>query len=294
MNFLPKNIKPENLLDCLRKISFDIFEICRIYNKFSLNNDEFGKILQIKDTPSGPVTDVDIKINKIILDTLNKYFASQEWEILSEESKQKKLVSSFQDDWVWIIDPLDGTKDFIQNTGEYAVHIALTFKKQVILSNVLIPQRHESWFYLRGYGTWCEAKNDKKVDIKSLNYKYLEEMVIVTSRNHCPQELKSIIKHLNPLKVIQMGSIGYKIISILRGEADLYISYSEKNKSCPKDWDMAAPDSIMRGCNGFFTNEKGENLEYLTNNQFRQEGLVIASINKRHLEICNKIKQTIS
>ena len=91
-----------------------------------------------------------------------------------------------------------------------------------------------------------------------------------------------------------MGSIGYKAISIIKGEADLYISYAEKSKSCPKDWDMAAPQSIIKGCKGYFTDDKGYDLKFLNDDDFRQEGLILASMSQNHLEIYKTIRDLLN
>ena len=63
-----------------------------------------------------------------------------------------------------------------------------------------------------------------------------------------------------------MGSVGFKVASILRGEGDLYISYSLKGGSSPKDWDMAAPEAIITGAGGYFTDLRGRNLTFLNEN----------------------------
>lgn len=293
MKFLPENIDSKDLISCLRNINLEILDLLESYYQNSASKDEFQRKLNIKNTTSGPVTSLDIKLNKIIISNLKKSYPFQKWGILSEESNKKDNLQ-FQNDWIWIIDPLDGTKDFINNTGEYAVHIALTFEKNVVLSNVFIPQKQESWFYVKGLGTWSESLIEKNIPLKKVNTKQLKEMVVVTSRNHMPKELSILIKKLNPLRILGMGSIGYKVTSIIKGEADLYISYSEKNKSCPKDWDMAAPQSIIKGCNGFITDEEGGELKFLENNNFRQDGIVVASMNQNHYEICKKIRELIN
>ena len=294
MNFLPENVDSKDLLDCLREINLKILDLLGSYNQISSNNREFLKKLNIKNSKSGPVTNVDIKLNEIIIKGLNNNYPSQEWEILSEENNKFKNDYDLKSDWVWIIDPLDGTKDFINNTGEYAVHIALTFKSNVVLSNVLIPYKEESWFYIKGLGSWGESKRGENIPIKKINTKSLEDMVVVISRNHCPNELSKILERLNPLKIIGMGSIGYKVVSIIKGEADLYISLSDREKSCPKDWDMAAPESIIRGCNGYLTNEKAENVKLLNDSEYRQDGIIVASMSRNHFDICKKIKEIVS
>ena len=90
-----------------------------------------------------------------------------------------------------------------------------------------------------------------------------------------------------------MGSIGCKIASILRGDSDIYISLSLPGKSSPKDWDFAAPESLIRSAGGAITNLDNEELIY-NNKGFKQEGFIIASNNKNnHKIICERIKDTL-
>ena len=288
------DIKANDLLNKLRFINWDVLDLLKSYSQKTLSIEEYKKKLNIVNLLSGPVTEADIQINKIILEGLDRLSNSQKWEFLSEENIKDDKSFKYKSDWIWIIDPLDGTKDFIQNTGEYAVHIALTYKKKIILGTVLIPDKNELWIYQDGIGSWCESRNGEKLRFQRRQTKNLNEMIIVTSRNHCPPSLNKIINKLNPKKVIGMGSVGYKVTAILRGEADIYISYSDPGQPTPKDWDMAAPSSIIIGYGGHLTDEKGNDLEFLKDNQYRQNEVIIASMNNSHSEICKKIKDLIT
>ena len=291
MNFLPKDINQNSLLKKSREINWKISKLLKSYSKNTNNQEEYQRKLKISDFSSGPVTEADIKVNTIIITELLSF--SSQWEILSEENIKSSKEVDFKSDWVWIIDPLDGTKDFIQNTGEYAVQMALSFKKEIVFGTVLIPSKNELWLYQKGKGTWLELENELSGISPKLNKKELSKMAVVISRNHCPSSLKDILGRLNPFSIIGMGSVGYKIASILRGDADLYISYSEPGKTTPKDWDMAAPAAIIRGLGGYLTNEKGEELKFLDNNKFSQSEIMIASLNTNHQNICQFIKSSI-
>ena len=90
-----------------------------------------------------------------------------------------------------------------------------------------------------------------------------------------------------------MGSVGCKIASILRGEADIYICLSLPGKSSPKDWDFAAPAAIIEAAGGAITNLDNEELLY-GRKDFQQGGIIIASMDKKiHGTLCNQIKETI-
>ena len=149
--------------------------------------------------------------------------------------------------------PLDGTKDFIQGTGNYATHLALNYKNTPHLGIVLIPDKDELWISNNEI-VFCENRN-RDLKRPNLSHKFnLKEMTIVTSKNHRNQILKNLIDKANFKEVIVMGSIGCKIASILRGESDLYICLSLPGKSSPKDWDLAAPAAILKAAGGAITN----------------------------------------
>ncbi len=291
MNFLPKDINQNRLLEKLREINWKISKLLKSYSKNTNNQEDYQRKLKISEFSSGPVTEADIKVNTFIINEL--MHLSKRWEILSEENIKSSRDVTFKSDWVWIIDPLDGTKDFIQNTGEYGVQMALSFKKQIVFGSVLIPFKNELWLFLKGEGTWLELESESTDILPRVNKKEFREMTVVISRNHCPNSLTEILERLNPYSIIGMGSVGYKVASILRGDADLYISYSEPGKTTPKDWDMAAPAAIITGSGGYLTNEKGEKLKFLESKKFHQSEIMIASLNTNHQSICDYIKASI-
>ena len=121
----------------------------------------------------------------------------------------------------------------------------------------------------------------------------VQDMVLVTSKNHGNEILQTLIDKVNFKDVIVMGSIGCKIASILRGESDVYICLSLPGKSSPKDWDFAAPEAILKANGGAITNLDNEELKY-GNNEYEQGGIIIASKSKKsHKLICIQIKELI-
>ena len=118
-------------------------------------------------------------------------------------------------------------------------------------------------------------------------------MTLVTSKNHGNEILKNLIQKINFCKVEVMGSIGCKIASIVRGDSDIYICLSLPGKSSPKDWDFAAPESIIKAAGGAITNLDNEDLLY-GKASFEQGGIIVATNNKdTHGSICLEIKKII-
>lgn len=215
------------------------------------------------------------------------------WAILSEESvKTKNGLCNSDAEWLWILDPLDGTMDFIQGTENYAMHLALNYKRKPILGVVLIPERDELWI---SYGDklFCENKEGFRKKINISEKSKLKEMSLVTSKNHRNVILKELIQKINFKKITLMGSIGCKIASIIRGESDIYISLSLPGQSSPKDWDFASPEAILRAAGGAITTLDNEELIY-NSKSFEHPGIIIASNDKNnHRSVCLQVKEII-
>ena len=119
-------------------------------------------------------------------------------------------------------------------------------------------------------------------------------MRVLASKNHRSDGFENLLKKINPLKIIGMGSVGFKITSLIKGDADLYISYSKKGGPSPKDWDMAAPEAILRGLGGSLTYIDGKEIKILKDNKYLQDGIIIGSLNEHHQGICDQIRNLIN
>ena len=291
MTYLPDGVDINKLLDDLRISSWTACDILLNYSQIIINEQYNSNFIKVKNN-NEPVTLADLEVHDIFINSFHNKYSDIDWEILSEETINNESINQKKDNWVWILDPVDGTKDFIQGTNHFSVHFALIYKKKPLIGVVLIPSKNELWIS-NGENVWCENREGLIKNINLSNIKNLKDMTIVTSKNHRNESLKDLIQKINFKKSISMGSIGCKIASILRGEADLYLSLSLPGQSAPKDWDFAAPEVILRDAGGAITNIDNEDLSYLGVN-FRQEGLIIASNNRNnHKNICLEIKKII-
>jgi len=289
---LPFGVDINNLIDDLRFFSWEASDILSSYSIILKNKEKAKEIIKSKNFED-PVTLADLEVNDLIIKNIIKNYKNVNWDILSEENV-KNISSDFEikSKWLWVIDPLDGTKDFIQGTGNYAMHLALNYEKKPYIGLILIPEKDELWIS-DGKSTWCEKKDGsiKKTNIQ--NQKNLQEMTLVTSKNHRNETLNNLINKIGFKKVNVMGSIGCKIASIVRGESDIYISLSLPGQSSPKDWDFAAPEAVLKAAGGSITNLDNEELSY-GNKNFTQDGIIIATSNKFiHQSICYQIKKII-
>ena len=291
---LPSGVEINSLIDDLRMFSWEASDALLYYSQIIKDSNNKSNILK-NDNFDDPVTLADLKVNEIIIKRINEKYNDVDWEILSEENV-KTASNDFDNrsEWVWILDPLDGTKDFLQGTSNYAVHLALNYKQKPYIGFVLIPEKEELWIS-DGEKTWCEKRDGVKIKpkIKISTNKRIQEMVLVTSKNHRNETLSDLVKKVKFREVITMGSIGCKIASMTRGESDIYICLSLPGKSSPKDWDFAAPEAILRTAGGAITNLDNQELSYGKNN-FEQGGIVIATNNRETQgSICLEIKKIL-
>ena len=290
---LPSGIDIKNLINDLRIVSWEASEILLYYAQILKDTKNTNDILK-NNNIDDPVTLADLKVNELIIRKINEKYRGVNWKILSEENVKSVPPYDFDlnHDWVWVLDPLDGTKDFIQGTSNYAMHLALNYKNKPFLGVVLIPEKDELWI-ADGREVWCEKRNRSKLKPNFPINKDLKDMTLVTSKNHRNDTLRNLIKKIDFKEVIKMGSIGCKIASIVRGECDIYICLSLPNKSSPKDWDFAAPEAILKSSGGAITNLYNQELIYGKCN-FEQGGVIVASNNvKTHKNLCLEIKEII-
>ncbi len=239
-----------------------------------------AEALDVRDKSQGPVTIADEAVDRYLLAGIRS-ICGESCGYLTEETHQTGDVA-LTDDWVWIIDPLDGTRDFIDKTDEYAIHIALTYKQRPMLAVVGIPESDRVYAAIRGGGTWRISKDGGRQPVQVEQGKKLSELVVVASRNHRTQGLVRLLARLPCQQERVVGSIGCKIAAIVDGDADLYISVT--GKSAPKDWDFAAPELILTEAGGKFTDRDGNPLLYNTGD-VSQWGCSIASNGEWHQEI---------
>ena len=289
---LPSGVDIKILINDLRIISWEASETLLYYAQILKDSKNKNDILE-NDNINDPVTLADLRVNEIIIRKINEKYKDVNWEILSEENvKCTPYHSDLNNDWVWVLDPLDGTKDFIQGTSNYAMHLALNYKNKPLIGIVLIPAKDELWI-ADGKEVWCEKRNGARFKPNLSTNKYFKDMTLVTSKNHRNNNLKNLIKKINFKDVSIMGSIGCKIASILRGDCDLYICLSLPYKSSPKDWDFAAPEAILKSSGGAITNLHNQELTY-GKSHFEQGGIIVASNNiSNHKILCLEIKEII-
>lgn len=297
---LPAGVSLEPLLAELRRLCWGAADILRAYARGDSPPYGFPAALSVDHGGEGPVSAADLAVNRWLLDGLAQAFPEAGWTVLSEETASEQLRDGepLPAEWLWILDPLDGTRDFLQGTGEYAVHLALVRDRQAVLGVVLLPEKDELWFGLPAPAAaddaeregpageaWRENRAGERFAATLSPRRQLAELVLVASRSHRDDRLERLLAALPLADTVAMGSVGGKVATILRGDSDLYISLS--GRSAPKDWDMAAPEALLRAAGGRFSHADGRPLLYNTGD-VRQAGCLIASHGPCHTELCDR------
>jgi 3'(2'), 5'-bisphosphate nucleotidase len=286
-DLLPSDIDKEALLAVIRQLAWESAAILRAYARSEQPPFGYPAVLSVDDDPKGPVSAADLAVNDHLLAGLGLAFPSAPWTLLSEETASQWAEGEPIDaEWLWILDPLDGTKDFLQGTGEYAVHLALIHHQRPVLGVVLLPELEQLWFGLLDIEepqAWCESPAGDRQPVRFSPRQALAELIPVTSRSHRDDRLDQLMGSVGVAPGIARGSVGGKIGAILRGETDLYISLS--GRSAPKDWDMAAPEAVLLAAGGAFSHANGRPLLYNTGDS-RQAGCLIASHGRAHQALC--------
>jgi 3'(2'), 5'-bisphosphate nucleotidase len=274
----------QEILKITRQVGWGAAKLLRSYYQGTANNAN----LEVEYKQNEPITIADKAVSEYILSHLQSAFGHEKFGYICEET-YKSQQGKNPAELVWIIDPLDGTRDFIDKTGEYAIHIALVQDTRPILAVVAIPETEKIYYATKGGGTFVETINGAQ-QLKVDTSKPIEDLTLVVSRSHRNERLEYLLKNLPCQNQKAIGSVGCKVTAIVERQADIYISLS--GKSAPKDWDMAAPELILTEAGGKFTHFDGRPLEYNTGD-INQWGGLLASGSQDHETLCQKAAQAL-
>jgi len=216
-------------------------------------------------TDDSPVTDADLKSNKKI----NEILSDTKHSILSEEDVDDQ--SRLSKDMIWIVDPLDGTSDFIDKTGEFTVMIALIQNKKPILGVIAWPTEKILFVAQKNCGAF-RYSNDKWDKISVTKIENLSECRTIGSRHHLSDKEKKFIKKLGIKDFTSIGS-SLKVGKISSGEAEAYITTTNKMK----EWDTAASYCIITEAGGKMTDMSGNQITYNNKNVYHQNGILVTN-----------------
>jgi 3'(2'), 5'-bisphosphate nucleotidase len=200
------------------------------------------------------VTAADRESNDLIVRRLAAEFPDD--GILAEESADTER--RLDKDRVWMIDPMDGTKNFIRRDGDFAVQIGLAVNGESVAGVVYQPVRDVLYRAARGAGSWIEAPDKSAARMSVSGVVAPHEMVLASSRNHRSPRMELVVSRFGFKDEVRRGSVGVKIGLITEQLADLYLHMSPGTKQ----WDTCAPEIILIEAGGRLTDLFGQPLRY--------------------------------
>ena len=229
----------------------------------------------IKEDDS-PVTQADIAADKLITNILKHNYPT--YAFLTEESSDDK--SRLTNDYVWVVDPIDGTKDFIKRTGEFTINIALVYKRRPVVGVVAIPAKNEMYFASEGNGAYYQVNERiEKIHVNNDN----SNLIAFRSRFHYGDTEKNYYESHNDIvsEVVTVGS-SIKACHIAHGLAHVYAKLTNGTK----EWDIAASDIIVKEAGGIFVKPNGSQILYNRDDVYNREGFIV--MNKLHEKLLVK------
>ena len=202
-----------------------------------------------------PVTEADLAANKVVIESLQDL--TPHLPILTEESDKNPFAVRQQWDRYWLIDPLDGTREFIKRNGEFTVNIALVDGNQSVLGVVYAPVIGVLYYAAHGQGAYKQDSTNAPERIR-VREKCQGKMIVACGRSRPSPEVQSFLKHLGDHEVLRVGS-ALKSCMVAEGRADLYVRLGPTS-----EWDTAAAQCVVEEAGGKITDTSMKRLEYNT------------------------------
>ncbi len=239
-------------------------EIMQIYN-----SSDFG--VEFKKDNS-PLTKADKASNDVIVNMLKANFP--QYAILSEEEKDN--LDRLNNDYCFVVDPLDGTKEFVKRNGQFTVNIALSYKHKSVLGVIYVPVTEELFYAAEGYGSFWEKDGVVKKLQVSTEKKEKSDLRVVMSNSHgCPQ-MEELLEKYKFKNFIKVGS-SLKGCMIAKGEADVYYRHNPT-----MEWDTAAMQCIVEEAGAIFMQMDDTPMLYNREDSLNSKGFyIINSINNK-------------
>tara|TARA_B100000401_G_scaffold425840_1_gene355884 strand:- start:709 stop:1488 length:780 start_codon:yes stop_codon:yes gene_type:complete len=234
--------------------------------KVSLEIRKKGLIKEIKEDNT-PVTNGDLEVNKIISNKIIQL--TPDIPIISEESLDNKTNKNLKN--FWLIDPIDGTHDYLNNLEEFTINAGLIIEKKPVAGLIFAPAKNRL-FFSYGENLSFELINGRKFKMEGSKNFNKNNITFVSYSNNIKPEVEKIHKMLNVKKFVKMKS-SLKFCLIATGEYDGYVA---EPRAC--EWDIAAGHAILKNAGGSVTDFNGNEVLY-GKKGFKNPSLILKSKN---------------
>lgn len=249
----PTTSKIRNLVDVMDAVIRAGEKVQDVYNT------DFE--VKTKDDDS-PITKADLESNKILRSVLE----NSEIPILSEEDVDDK--TRLESEYVWIVDPLDGTSDFVNRTGEFTIMVGLVQNHIPVMGLIYWPVNQKLYYAEKGMGAFCyDSGKWNKISVRE--NRDLGNCIALVSRHHLSDKERQMLAHLGITNTTSIGS-SLKVTQISSGVADVYLTTTNKMQQ----WDTCASNCLVSEAGGKMTDVFGNDLIYNTENVSHQNGLL--------------------
>ncbi len=248
----------------LKEIVENLIDTFLYAGKISLELREKGLIKKIKPDNT-PVSNGDLKVNKIITEKITNL--TPNIPIISEETSDNKSKTDLKD--FWLIDPIDGTYDYINDLEEFTINAGLIINKEPAAGLIYAPAK-KRMFYSYGKELAFELVNGKENKLNSLEKLSKKGITFVSYSNTLKPEIEKIHKDLNVKNFVRMKS-SLKFCVIAAGEFDGYVA---EPRAC--EWDIAAGHAILEHSGGTVLDFDGKKILY-GKKDFKNPSLLLKS-----------------
>lgn len=227
-----------------------------------------------------PVTAADRAANAVIVEGVMQTFPDD--GILAEETPD--TARRLRHDRLWVIDPVDGTKEFIKRNGEFWVMIGLAVEGRARLGVVYQPTLDRMLYGVPGYGAYLVSAGGAPVPLEVSEMTDPAEMCAAISRSHRSSKIDAVLSALEITREVQSGSVGLKVGLICERRCDLYIHPSPQTKQ----WDTCAPEALLVAAGGRMTDLAGNDFVYNREDLFNRLG-ILATNGRVHERILERV-----
>lgn len=221
--------------------------------------------------PLDPVTEADRAANDLICARLAAEFPG--CPVVAEESPPEQFAEFRSYDRIFFVDPVDGTREFVEKNDEFVVMIGVVEGADAVASVVCAPALGVSWAGLVGVGAYRLDANGARTPIQVSSTPTLAEARIVSSRSHRTAALERALGALNAREIRSVGSAGLKGAHVATGEADAYVAPHYAGKR----WDICPTDALVVAAGGRVTDAYGRRIDYRAPSLVNDLGVVVTN-----------------